>query len=259
MQQDLRVLTGIVKYNNEIAAQVYEMTIAAEGMGNFIPGQFINVYLDDKSMLLPRPISISDGSNGGITLIYKIVGKGTAQLSECRVGAPIRVSSPLGNGYSIKEACSGSSVALVAGGMGAPPMVGLAKALKERGACLDVFLGFQTGAYLADRFETVARDLYIATDDGSTGFHGNVVELLEKNDRVYDEYFSCGPRAMLKALCGYAANVGRNVQVSIEERMGCGYGACVGCSCRIMESGKTTRKSVCKDGPVFAGKDVVWD
>ncbi|MCL1982481.1 MAG: dihydroorotate dehydrogenase electron transfer subunit [Clostridiales bacterium] len=258
VQQDLRIVTGTVASNAEIAESVYEMAVSAEGMEDFVPGQFINVYLDDKSMLLPRPISICESSRGGVTIVYKTVGKGTVRLSEYHRGEPIRVSTPLGNGYSIKEGCAGRSAALVAGGMGVPPMVGLAKALKGKGACVDVFLGFQAGAFLAGRFGASAQNVFVSTDDGSCGFHGNVVELLKSKGCAYDEYFSCGPRAMLKALSEYAAQKGRSAQVSMEERMGCGYGACVGCSCRVMEGGRAVMKRACKDGPVFFGKDVVW-
>jgi len=136
---------------------------------------------------------------------------------------------------------------------------GLAKVLKERNAVLNVFLGFQSQTFLFNKLKELSENIFIATDDGSFGFHGNVVELLRKSATVYDEYFACGPKVMLKALSEYASNIERNVQVSIEERMGCGYGACVGCSCKIRGNGVVLRKSVCKHGPVFSGKDVVWD
>jgi dihydroorotate dehydrogenase electron transfer subunit len=253
-----KIITGIVKENSRIAAGIYEMVIEAEAFKNFIPGQFINVYLADKSMLLPRPISISEADDSSITLVYKVVGKGTGCLSGSRAGESIKISSPLGNGFDIKDDHTGKKIALVAGGIGIPPMIGLAGALKKRGTHVYAFLGFPSEVFLFEKLKAICDDVLIATDDGSAGFNGNAVELLEKSGALFDKYFACGPKAMLKSLCEYIAKVERDVQVSVEERMGCGYGACVGCSCKIREEGAVKRKSVCKDGPVFWGKDVVW-
>jgi len=261
-----KILNGRVKGNVALADGIYEMVIDVkeagakpDAFGSFASGQFINIYLDDKSLLLPRPISISEGDAGSVTIVYKTVGQGTKYLSNYKVNQNIRLSLPLGNGYNLAEDYSGKKIALVAGGIGIPPMIGLAKSLKKRNADVDIFLGFQAQTFLTDKLEKLCNNIFIATDDGSFGFHGNSVSLLKQSDVVYDEYFSCGPKAMLKALSEYAESVLRNVQVSIEERMGCGYGACVGCVCNIRENGKVARKSVCKHGPVFDGKDVVWD
>lgn len=259
MHQDRRIYKCVVKRNALIAEDVYEMAFETAEINSFIPGQFINVYLEDKSMLLPRPISISEVSYGRVTLIYKAVGKGTRRLSEYAVNEPITVSPPLGNGYRLLGDYSGGRIALVAGGMGIPPMAGLAMELQGRNARADVYLGFRSGVFLLDKFIKTVQNVFISTDDGSEGFHGNIVEMLKSSGWIYDEYFSCGPKAMLKALSEYAGETGRGVQASVEERMGCGYGACVGCSCKISEGGGIVNKSVCKHGPVFAGKDVVWD
>jgi len=258
MERDLEITTGVVKRNTVIAKGVHEMIIETEACKTFIPGQFVNIYLDDKSMLLPRPISISDTENGLMTIVFKIAGKGTLCLSAYTENHLIKLSVPLGNGFSLEDDYKNKRVAAVAGGIGIPPMVGLAKRLAGRNAAFDIFLGFQSEVFLTDKFKEFTSNIYIATDDGSFGFNGNVVSML-KESGVYDEYFACGPKAMLKALCEYTIKVERNIQVSVEERMGCGYGACLGCSCKIREGSDVVRKSVCKHGPVFMGKEVVWD
>jgi len=259
IEPDLKIVTGIVTRNFRIAEGIYEMTVGTDVCKTFIPGQFINIYLDDKSMLLPRPISICEASADNVTIIYRTAGKGTEQLSNYSAGRQIRISTPLGNGYNIKEDYTGKQAALLAGGIGIPPMVALAKALKEKNASVNIFLGFQSEVFLTDKFGKVSDSLFFSTEGGNAGFHGNVVELLRGNGSVYDEYFACGPEGMLKALCGYAAEAERDIQVSVEERMGCGYGACLGCSCRIREGAEIVRKSVCKHGPVFFGKELVWN
>ena len=275
MEQDRKVVTGIVAGNNRIAGGnagynargsaggsaggIYEMVIKTDVCKDFIAGQFINIYLNDRSMLLPRPISISEASAENVTIVYRTVGKGTELLAAYSAGERVRMSSPLGNGFSLKEDYSGKHLALVAGGIGLPPMIGLAGVLKKRNASVNVFLGFQSEVFLTAKFEQTACCLSFSTEDGSAGFHGNVVELLMENNSIYDEYFACGPRGMLKALCDYTAKTERGVQVSLEERMGCGYGACLGCSCDVKEGAKAVKKSVCKHGPVFAGNEVAWD
>ena len=259
MTQDLKVTTGIVQKNVQIAESVYEMAVETEICKDFIPGQFINVYLDDKSMLLPRPISICDADNSGVRIVYKIVGRGTKHLSAYRMNQEIKISSPLGNGYHVADDATDKRIALVAGGIGSPPMLGLVKKLTKQNADVSVFLGFPSQPFLVDEWKGLCEKVFIATDDGSFGFHGNVLELLRQSGEIYDEYFSCGPKGMLKAISEYLSSIERNMQVSLEERMGCGYGACLGCSCKIRENGAVTRKSVCKHGPVFLGKDVVWD
>ena len=259
MTQMGKTVAGIVEKNEMIARGVYELNIKTGICNEFVPGQFINIYLDDRSMLLPRPISISEAGNGNVTVIYKAVGKGTEYLSGYAKGGSVVISSPLGNGFGIKDDYTGRHIALVAGGIGAPPLVGLAKALRGRNAAITAYLGFQSDIFLADRFRGLSENVFISTDDGSCGFHGNVVEMLMDGGHTYDEYFACGPKVMLRALCAYIEEIGRNVQVSLEERMGCGYGACLGCVCRLKDGDKIARKRVCADGPVFMGKEVAWD
>ena len=262
--QNSKIITGEVKKNINLTEDIYEMVIGTAGeAGNFhdfIPGQFINIYLDDQSMLLPRPVSISDAEGGLVTIVYRIAGRGTKALSAYEENRGIRLSTPLGNGYFLDEkGYANRRAAIVAGGIGIPPMIGLAKALIERNAVVNIFLGFRSQIFLVDKLEKLCENIFIATDDGSFGFRGNAIELLREKGDLYDVYFSCGPKMMLKAISEYTVEVERNVQVSVEERMGCGYGACLGCSCQIREEGAVIRKSVCKHGPVFSGKDVVWD
>ena len=254
-----KVTTGIILENTEIAKDVFELRVEASLCGDFVPGQFVNVYLDDKSRLLPRPISICGADSETVCVVYKTVGEGTKSLSEYSVGKEIKISSPLGNGYNLKENYFGKKVALVAGGIGLPPMIGLAEALHTRNAKIDVFLGFQSETFLCAGFKKFSENVFVATDDGSFGFHGNVIDLLRQADVTYTEYFSCGPKKMLGALSAYASSLSVSAQVSVEERMGCGFGACVGCACKVMSGGEATYKSVCKHGPVFCGAEVVWN
>ena len=254
-----KIATGVIRKNIKIANDVYELHIETSLCENYIPGQFINIYLDDKSRLLPRPISICGADKSAVCVVYKTVGEGTKILSEYTAGREIKISSPLGNGYTLEENYFGKKVALVAGGIGLPPMIGLCEALHKRNAKIDVFLGFQSETFLCAGFENFCENVFAATDDGSFGFHGNVIDLLKQTDNSYVEYFSCGPKRMLGALSKYVSSQGIDAQVSVEERMGCGFGACVGCACKVMVGGEATYKSVCKHGPVFLSSEVVWD
>jgi len=249
--------------NREIAVGIYKITIGGESVlpicKDLAPGQFINVYMKDKSTLLPRPISICNIEKDAIELVYKVVGKGTGEMSGYKRGDSIRISSPLGNGFRLDADGSEKRAVLVAGGVGVPPMIELAKALKKLGMAVTGVFGFQEEPFLIREMEAHCDRLFIATENGMEGFHGNVIQLMVEQNITGDEFYSCGPKPMLKALALACEEMKVPVQVSLEERMGCGYGACVGCTCRIKEGEKVVQKAVCKDGPVFKGNEVVWD
>ncbi len=269
--------------NKKIAEGIYRMVVKSpETAADARAGQFVNIYLRDKSMLLPRPISISSINDGIITLIYKIAGKGTEELAAYLPDESVRMSTSLGNGFQpediFKEMDSNHNlnrakvIALVGGGMGAAPLIGLAQTImnekNKRGFEDDdlqiiVIVGFQDEPILLEEFEACCDHVYVATESGSTGFKGNVLQLIESEGIESDYCFACGPKPMLKALAARCENDNIPIQVSLEERMGCGYGACVGCVCRVRseetEGMKVMSKKVCTDGPVFFGDEVVWD
>lgn len=278
------VALGRVMRNISIAKSIYKMTIGGEKIFKICEkakaGQFINVYLKDKSTLLPRPISICQIHTESLDIVYKVVGKGTAELSRYKEGDDIKISSGLGNGYILGLYDKSGNCAwtqgnrkkecvLVGGGVGIPPLVELAKELKNRQNRVTVVLGFQEEPFLFEEIEKYCDQLYIATENGNPPFigtknninhyHGNVVQLIKNKGILGDEFYSCGPKQMLKALAEYCKHIHVPIQVSLEERMGCGYGACVGCTCKTIKEGITVQKAVCKDGPVFLGREVVWD
>ena len=273
----------------KLAEGVYSLIYEEEHTESYYPGQFVNLYFDDKSLLLPRPISICDviegdnaeagehgaaGGKGCVRLVYRVVGKGTELLSTYRPGSRIRVSSPLGNGNFIYGTEAGGKirsykdqkVVLIGGGIGVPPMIYLARELSRLGAYVVGALGYQDEVFLFEDMKKHCQEVYVSTDSGRAGFAGNVVEMLREQKLEGVEFFGCGPKVMLRGLSEYAESVGAPCQVSLEERMGCGYGACVGCVCKIKVpspdgsgSQKIVQKKVCKDGPVFFGQEVVWD
>lgn len=216
-------------------------------------GQFVEVYPDNGVNLLSRPISICEinKEEGSLRLVFQIVGKGTKLFSELKQNDEIRLLGPCGNGYTLGE---GKSI-LVGGGIGVPPLLETCKQLKGEKI---VVLGFRSGSFLLEEFEKLGAKVYIATDDGSVGFKGNVVDLLKAEDIKGDMIYSCGPKIMLKFLSLYAEENNIPCQVSMEERMACGIGACVGCVVQIKDGDSWTYKKVCKDGPVFDSKEVCW-
>jgi len=268
---------GKVLENKIIAKDIYSMTIQSKDVVKAtIPGQFINVYLKDSSALLPRPISICSVEKDKVTLVYRVVGKGTKELASYQLRDEILTSSSLGNGFKINELYheqedrykskdqgkdTDKIIALVGGGMGIAPLIGLARSIKN--VKLIAIIGFQQEPFLVEKLEEVCDEVYITTDNGSVGFRGNVIEFIKENNIKADYIMSCGPKPMLKALSSYCLMENIPVQVLMEERMGCGYGACLGCVCKIRQISdqgiETLNKKVCKDGPVFFGSEVVWD
>lgn len=248
--------------NIEIAKNVYQMEVFAPKIAKTSKaGQFVNMYLKDKSKLLPRPISICGIEGETLVLVYGVVGKGTEELSTYKAGEETVILGPFGNGFDL-ESLSVKTAVLVGGGIGVPPMLQLAKELKGKAEKCIAVIGFREEPFLVEQLEVLCDEVYVATDNGSTGFHGNVVALIQKESIQGDFYFACGPKVMLKNLSAYCGTQitkahaqGIPIQVSLEERMGCGYGACVGCTCKT----KGGQKKVCTDGPVFLGNEVVWN
>lgn len=211
------------------------------------PGQFINIKLD--GMFLRRPISVCDVEDDILTIIYKIVGKGTELMSRMKSGTMLDVLSGLGNGYD--TSVSGDSPLLIGGGVGVPPLYMLAKKLISEGKNVTVILGFNTKdeVFYESEFANLGAGVRVATADGSYGIRGFVTDAM--TDGGYSYFYTCGPEPMLKAVYSKSDTSG---QFSFEERMGCGFGACMGCSCKTV----TGNKRICKEGPVLTKEDIIW-
>ncbi|PKM50384.1 MAG: dihydroorotate dehydrogenase electron transfer subunit [Firmicutes bacterium HGW-Firmicutes-7] len=243
-------------YNNQIAEGVYEIVFESASISSLAqPGQFVNLYSSIGSRLLPRPISICEVNTKEqwVKLVYAVVGDGTKEFSMLGKGQTIDVLGPVGNGYEV-EACETSI--LVGGGVGTPPLLELAKRIEGKKL---IYLGFRTGSYLVEEFKKYG-EVQVATDDGSEGHHGTVITLMNQNNADGQRIYACGPKPMLKALQQWAGERNIRAQLSLEERMGCGFGACVGCVCKIKAKNELgyTYKKVCKDGPVFDAKEVLF-
>ena len=257
--------------NVEIAKDVWRMEINCSDVAQTaLPGQFVNLYLDRQDLLLPRPLSVCKVEAGVLTLVYGVVGKGTGFFAAYLKGDTIRLSDPLGRGYILESVKKGQKAILIGGGIGVPPLLQFARALIIKEVEVMAVIGFKSEPFLAKELESEGAKVYVATDTGKAGFNGNVVDLMKANELKADHYFACGPRPMLKSVFEYCKARGSDIQVSLEERMGCGYGACVGCVCKIretkednedennIEEGQIHRKKVCLDGPVFWGSEVIW-
>ena len=234
------------------------------------PGQFVNLYCDDKSRLLPRPISICDAdpAEGTLTLIYAVVGKGTEEFAAKKAGDTIRLLGPLGHGFPMEKAMEAGEIRIVGGGLGMPPLVLLAKRLKEAGIAsskVRIFLGFRDEAWMGEEFEGLGR-IYLSSDHDPSMFVGTVVDRMRAVDAeegVSDGervLYTCGPMPMMRAIqTAFGDDPKLSLWFSLEERMGCGIGACAGCPAKIrQEDGSIARLGICKVGPVFDGKAVIF-
>lgn len=243
--------------NKKIAPEIYEMVLSSKEIAVAAKaGQFLNIYCNVPGRILPRPISISQihREDGTLTIVYGVVGKGTKALSQMVAGGEIEVMGPLGNGFMIQE--ESAYPIIIGGGIGTPPLLELAKQLQGN---VEVYLGFRTNAILVDAFEKVGAKVYVATEDGTVGVKGNVMDILRERNPKVDMIYSCGPKPMLRAIAQWAEEKGVKAQVSMEERMACGIGACVGCTCKTSTDKKEVmNKRVCKDGPVFWSNEVIW-
>ena len=234
--------------NALLARDVYQMRLAGDTSAITAPGQFINIRLD--GFFLRRPISVCDWDDGSLVIIYKVLGRGTDQMRSMAPGEKLDVLTGLGKGFD--ASLSGPFPLLIGGGVGTPPMYALAKELIAQGKTVTAALGFNTAedAFYTDEFAALGAKVLLATADGTAGKRGFVTDLI--GDAEYSFYYACGPEAMLKAVWKTASGSG---QLSFEERMGCGFGACMGCSCKTI----TGYKRICRDGPVLRKEEILWD
>ena len=235
-----------IKENIPLTDSVYRMVLEGDCSDITASGQFVNVKLEGK--FLRRPISVCDVCENRLTLVYKVVGEGTKQMSQMKDGT-LDVLTGLGNGYDL--APSGERPLLVGGGVGVPPLYLLAKRLIAEGKKPSVILGFNTKSeiFLKDEFEALGVPVTVTTVDGSYGVSGFVTDAMK--DMSYTYFYTCGPEPMLKAIYSASSTSG---QFSFEERMGCGFGACMGCSCKTV----TGYKRICKEGPVLLKEEILW-
>jgi dihydroorotate dehydrogenase electron transfer subunit len=239
----------------KIAADIYSMWLQTEKIaGEARPGQFISIYSRDDSRMLPRPISICeiDRENGRLRIVYRVVGQGTDEFSRLAAGDQLEILGPLGNGFPLKQ---GRKAFLMGGGIGIPPMVQLAKELEGD---VQVIAGYRDELFLDKELRENAA-LYVATEDGSAGTKGNVMDAIRENGLTADIIYACGPGPMLRAIKQYAEENGIECYLSMEERMACGIGACLACVCQskeVDEHSQVHNKRVCKDGPVFLSTEV---
>lgn len=251
---------AVILSQEKLAQDIYSMWIQTEAASEAKPGQFISMYTNDGSKLLPRPISICEinKAEGSLRVVYRVTGKdtGTEQFSRMKAGDKIPVIGPLGNGFPYEKA-EGKKVFLMGGGIGVPPILELAKQMyceKKQ-----IIVGYRDGeTFLRDEFEQNG-EVYISTEDGSTGTKGNVMDAIRENGLTADMIYACGPTPMLRAIKAYAEENGIECYLSLEERMACGIGACLACVCKSKEKDHHTNvnnKRICKDGPVFLSTEV---
>ena len=233
--------------NTALTKDVYLMRLSGDTSHITAPGQFINIKLD--GFFLRRPISICDYDDNSVTIIYKVVGNGTDVMAKMPAGTKLDILISLGNGFDTSK--SGDTPLLIGGGVGVPPMYNLCKKLISEGKKVSVVLGFNTQSeiFFETEFKKLGATVYVTTVDGSYGIKGFVTNAMENID--YSYFYTCGPMPMFRAIEKQAKTSG---QYSFEERMGCGFGACMGCSCKT----KYGNKRICKDGPVLEREEIIW-
>lgn len=264
-----RKVAGQVLRNEEIAPDIFSVWIETDLADDAKPGQFVGVYPNKDSLLLPRPISICevDREKQAIRLVYRIVGKGTGEFSHLKTGRRVNLLGVLGNGYDLGKA-EGKHAILMAGGIGVPPIVELAKELSGRRASGDtkpitsrisIVVGYRdANTFLLEELEQYG-DVYVATEDGSIGTQGNVMNAIDANKLNGDIIYACGPMPMLRAIKQYAEKQNIDAYISLEERMACGVGACLGCVCKttkVDHHSHVNNARICTDGPVFEAREV---
>lgn len=249
--------TAVVYSQKELAADIYDIWISTDLALQAKPGQFISVYPQNASTLLPRPISICevDRRNKRLRIVYRVAGKGTKEFSTYHDGQAISILGTLGNGFPLEEG-KGKKVFLMGGGIGIPPMLQLSK---ELDADKQIILGYRNDELFLKEDLDKNGTVYIATEDGSAGTKGNVMDAIRENALDADVIFACGPMPMLRAIKQYAEEKGIPAFISLEEKMACGVGACLGCVCKTKEKdhhSHVNNSRICTDGPVFEAREV---
>lgn len=253
--------TVTVVSQKQIGAGIYDLTIQTKEIAAAAKaGQFVSVYSNDASKLLPRPISLCgiDRKAGTLRLVYRVTGEhtGTEEFSRLQAGDTMKIMGPLGNGFTVEK---GKKAFLIGGGIGVPPMLQLAKEMKDAGENFQIVMGYRdAGTFLLDEFKEQGES-FVATEDGSVGTKGNVLDAIRENHLDVDVIYACGPTPMLRALKAYAEEQNMTCYVSMEERMACGIGACLACVCNSTEKdahSNVKNKRICKEGPVFNAKEV---
>ena len=257
---DRKKENAVVISQEMLADGIFSMWLRTEASQMAVPGQFISMYTNDGTKLLPRPISICeiDKEEGALRVVYRVTGEntGTKQFSECKPGDTIPVIGPLGNGFPLEKA-EGKKAFLMGGGIGVPPILELAKQLNA--AEKQIVMGYRdANTFLKEQFEANGT-VYVSTEDGSVGTKGNVMDAIRENGLTADIIYACGPTPMLRAIKNFAEENGIECYISLEERMACGIGACLACVCKSKEKDHHTNvhnKRICKDGPVFLSTEV---
>lgn len=250
-------MTAVIHHQTELAEGIYDMWLETELAAEAKAGQFIAVYPNDKSMLLPRPISICEAQRekGLLRIVYRVAGKGTEEFSHYKAGDKLDILGNLGNGFPLEKA-AGKRAMLIGGGIGIPPMVQTAKDLEAEKLLV---MGYRNQElFLREELEQNGM-FYPATEDGSVGTKGNVLDAIRQNGLEADVLFACGPMPMLRALKEYAKQQGIEAYISLEERMACGVGACLGCVCKTTNKDRHSQvhhARICTDGPVFDAREV---
>ena len=251
---------AVIISQEHLIEDIFSMWIKADGLTKDVkPGQFVSLYTNDLSKLLPRPISICevDRESDSLRLVYRTVGEGTKQFSQMKAGDKIRLTGPTGNGYEVFS----KKPVLLGGGIGIPPMLELAKEFSRKGVSkedISVILGYRNETFLLEEFEKVAT-VYISSDTGNVGIKGNVIDAAEHYSVAGDTLYSCGPKPMLRAVKQYSEKKGIPAYISLEERMACGIGACLACVTNTKDidaHSKVKNKRICVDGPVFDAEEV---
>lgn len=253
--------TVTVVSQKQIGTGIYDLIIQTKEIAAAAKaGQFVSVYSNDASKLLPRPISLCgiDRKAGTLRLVYRVTGEhtGTEEFSRLQAGDTMKIMGPLGNGFTVEK---GKKAFLIGGGIGVPPMLQLAKEMKDAGENFQIVMGYRdAGTFLLNEFKEQGES-FVATEDGSVGTKGNVLDAIRENHLDADVIYACGPTPMLRALKAYAEEQNMTCYVSMEERMACGIGACLACVCNSTDKdahSNVKNKRICKEGPVFNAKEV---